>query len=560
MTQPARLLPPLIEGELRATEPGQLVAQSHRSGRGSWVAIPPHRRSVAEVMGALRAQCKTEERPDISTFLGQTVEQIQQLFLAGGIAVAISVRQGGEVCCVATLGPISPPLGSRVDSSSGLSGECLRSGVCLRCDDTETDPRVDREVCRQLGLRSIAVVPISSRSRTVGILEVFSAQPHAFREYHVDILRLFSDLMTTFIERRDAAVEGQVSRETSAFKQLPTGNEAKLQTMYRMSASVDLSLLGIKVTGWFSRFTRPRYYTTAISIVLVVGLFTVIERGQWRHQGVLGVAHAAGATELKAANLTRADASALVQPRLENPESMQTAKAVARPVESPGTSAASSLDRVTTYSLEGRSPVNVGQASVEAEKHVDAALSSSVSGPGSDSSGGVQLRLPSTAEPTGTVRESGNGFDVTGNFFPALTAPAPPSALRDDQPVASLKNVRKVFVEADGNGWRRSVESEISKQMGDRLAVVAAKDDADAILVGTEMRAETGQKLTARMLFAPEAKKTEVFTLYGKDRTVLWSSEADEKSAGWRTVMHRKQKRPAERLVHNLRTAMEMAK
>jgi hypothetical protein len=45
----------------------------------------------------------------------------------------------------------------------GISGECLRTGKIQHCADTENDPLVDVEVCRGLGLRSIAVLPIQGR-------------------------------------------------------------------------------------------------------------------------------------------------------------------------------------------------------------------------------------------------------------------------------------------------------------------------------------------------------------------------------------------------------------
>ena len=43
---------------------------------------------------------------------------------------------------------------------AGLSGECVRTGEIVRCEDTETDRRADRLVCRRLDLRSIVIVPV----------------------------------------------------------------------------------------------------------------------------------------------------------------------------------------------------------------------------------------------------------------------------------------------------------------------------------------------------------------------------------------------------------------
>ncbi len=80
------------------------------------------------------------------------------LSATGADGAALALRRGGFVVCVARAGGMAPPLGARLDDTSGMSGECLREGQALRCDDTETDARVDAEACRSLGLRSVAVL------------------------------------------------------------------------------------------------------------------------------------------------------------------------------------------------------------------------------------------------------------------------------------------------------------------------------------------------------------------------------------------------------------------
>lgn len=74
------------------------------------------------------------------------------LLFAGGDGTAIALAAGnGELRCRASSG-IAPPLGARIDARSGLTGASLRSGTLLRCDDSEQDLRVDRQVCRSFGI------------------------------------------------------------------------------------------------------------------------------------------------------------------------------------------------------------------------------------------------------------------------------------------------------------------------------------------------------------------------------------------------------------------------
>ena len=111
------------------------------------------------------------------------------LVAAGAVEVtrstgaAIAVGASGQMTCWATSGPTSPPLGAAVPLETGLSGECLRSRRALRCDETASDPRVNREACARLGgVGSMLLVPLCRRGAAIGILEVFATEPHAFDE------------------------------------------------------------------------------------------------------------------------------------------------------------------------------------------------------------------------------------------------------------------------------------------------------------------------------------------------------------------------------------------
>jgi hypothetical protein len=65
----------------------------------------------------------------------------------------------------------------------------------LRCKDTETDARVDGGVCRQLGIRSIVVVPIFLGTDVVGLVETFSSRPYAFNDEHLSRLEQLASLI-----------------------------------------------------------------------------------------------------------------------------------------------------------------------------------------------------------------------------------------------------------------------------------------------------------------------------------------------------------------------------
>jgi GAF domain-containing protein len=106
---------------------------------------------------------------------------------------AIALDRGKEMVCLAAQGT-APDLGMRLDQQFGFSGMCVRKGRSLFCDDTETDPRVDRAACQRLGARSMVAVPLLDRGKAVGILQVFSGTAHAFGDNDIRQLDLLAKM------------------------------------------------------------------------------------------------------------------------------------------------------------------------------------------------------------------------------------------------------------------------------------------------------------------------------------------------------------------------------
>jgi TonB family protein len=123
----------------------------------------------------------------LDAILGTITDVARQL--TGACGAALAMWKEGAMVCRARSGDTAPVLGAQLSVKTGISGECLRTGKIQHCADTENDPLVDLEVCRSLGLRSIAVLPIRGWRGINGILEVFSTKPAAFTEKHIALLR-----------------------------------------------------------------------------------------------------------------------------------------------------------------------------------------------------------------------------------------------------------------------------------------------------------------------------------------------------------------------------------
>jgi hypothetical protein len=117
------------------------------------------------------------------------------LSLTGASGAALAFLTDDKMICRARAGEPAPPLGASVDVKQGLSGECVRTGFLVSCEDTENDSRVDPEVCRTLGIGSLMAAPIVSDFRVVGLLEVFSPRPRAFTKAYETVLNRLVEMI-----------------------------------------------------------------------------------------------------------------------------------------------------------------------------------------------------------------------------------------------------------------------------------------------------------------------------------------------------------------------------
>jgi len=138
---------------------------------------------------------------DLEAVLFLVASRSHTLLRASGAAIALAAQDPATMICRASAGPSAPPVGATLQVGSGFSGECVRTGKMLRCDDTETDERVDRESCRALGIRSMLAAPVRLGEKVIGLLEVFSGDPRVFRENDSAVLQRFAETILAAVVR-----------------------------------------------------------------------------------------------------------------------------------------------------------------------------------------------------------------------------------------------------------------------------------------------------------------------------------------------------------------------
>jgi putative methionine-R-sulfoxide reductase with GAF domain len=142
-------------------------------------------------------------RRDLEAALQLLAERAQ--YITGASGAAIALREGSAMICRASAGLSAPQLGAEVQIKSGLTGESVRTRQVLRCDDAETDSRVNRESCRALGIKSVMVVPLLREQEVTGVFELLADRANAFEERDVTALERLAEMVQTGLEHADAA-------------------------------------------------------------------------------------------------------------------------------------------------------------------------------------------------------------------------------------------------------------------------------------------------------------------------------------------------------------------
>ena len=235
--------------------------------------VPP-KPSYTDTLAAVSAVQREVEAlgADFPEAVELIATRARTLVRASGAAIALATADPNFMECQASAGADAPPVGAQLQVGSGFSGECVKSGISLRCDDTEVDPRVDRETCRRLGIRSILAVPVQLGPKSIGIIEAFSGEPNVFTENDNRVLQRLADTVLAALNR-SARAENVPELQTKPEPQFasPPGSvlfaaepeeENKPSTAEKLGISLPLSHL-VLLVGFAVLISMALGYLTA---------------------------------------------------------------------------------------------------------------------------------------------------------------------------------------------------------------------------------------------------------------------------------------------------------
>jgi putative methionine-R-sulfoxide reductase with GAF domain len=142
-------------------------------------------------------------RRDLEAALQLLAERAQ--YLTGASGVSIALREDGEMVCRASAGRAAPEVGVEIETDSGLAAESILSRQRVCCDQADSDPRANRESCKELGVKSVMVVPLLREQEVVGIFELVADRASAFEDRDVTAVTRLAEMALTAAEYAEAA-------------------------------------------------------------------------------------------------------------------------------------------------------------------------------------------------------------------------------------------------------------------------------------------------------------------------------------------------------------------
>lgn len=173
-------------------------------------------------------------------------------------SVGICLMKDGGLECIANAGAPANIPGGSIASQSPAAAERLKNGRQFQSLDAQVDVRLDSELCRGLGIRSLLAIPIQQSGEIAGLIEIRWRGQDALHECDVRTCQLMAGLLTEVLERESES-EGRTTAQfpdpnivkTTASEEaladgfsdgfLPTGDEVSTELAPK-AASKDLAV------------------------------------------------------------------------------------------------------------------------------------------------------------------------------------------------------------------------------------------------------------------------------------------------------------------------------
>jgi nitrate/nitrite-specific signal transduction histidine kinase len=211
-----------------------------------------------ETLNAIAAMAS--QSLDLDEILNNALQQTLQVMDidAGGIYL---LDEETMILNIVAQHGFSPMLVAEIDAlevGEGFSGQVVQTGQPLVVNDVSADSRLTREVVKQEGLRSLAIVPLSSKGKTLGTL---FTSAHGYREFTDQDVQL----LTSIGHQIGVAVEN--ARLFQALQRRAEQFRVIAQVGHRITSILDIDQVLIQVV----RLIQQAFDYDHVGIALVEG-------------------------------------------------------------------------------------------------------------------------------------------------------------------------------------------------------------------------------------------------------------------------------------------------
>lgn len=133
--------------------------------------------------------------------------------MTGAVSVSVCLVKDDSMECVVESGVGARKPGCSIAAGSIAATERLKNGRQFQSLDVQGDVRLDTELCRELGVRSLLAVPIQRSGETAGLIEVRWGLSNALHECDVRTCRLMTNLLAEMLGRENPVTVGSSQAE-----------------------------------------------------------------------------------------------------------------------------------------------------------------------------------------------------------------------------------------------------------------------------------------------------------------------------------------------------------
>jgi len=182
----------------------QLIAEPPDSGSGipQTQAARPTANFALTLAQIVEIQHQVQVRHlELENVMSLVAERLSQF--SGASGAAIGILDGKRVRYRAAAGAMVLPAGTEVPLEKALCVDCLRTGNVLRCENVNTEGRINQEACRRRGILAMLAVPVFHDGVVAGSLELYFPETRTFTEEDVHPCQLMAGLVAEALARNE---------------------------------------------------------------------------------------------------------------------------------------------------------------------------------------------------------------------------------------------------------------------------------------------------------------------------------------------------------------------